>query len=147
MGDEIERDAAAERHRRHELEGVAHVGERLLHPDCEEDDPSDHREVEIAVRVSRHRQLRLARRLLQLALRDDRDDVEIRPPESAGDREPEEHGCEDAEPELGLGGAYPERDDRLAERDNQDEGVALREVAGRESPACLLYTSPSPRDS
>ena len=131
--DEVERDAAAERDRRDRLERVADVRHRLLDADREEDDAGDHRQVEVAVRVAGHPELCAARRLAEPPLRNQRDHVEVRPPERGGDGEAKQGSGDDAGIERGC--TDPDRHDRLAERDDHDQAVPLGEVAGREPPA------------
>ena len=66
--------------------------------------------------------------------RDQRDDVEVDPPERRAERHAHGSGgtLPDAEPGLG---ADADRDDRLAEGDDDDQAVALGEVAGVQLPA------------
>ena len=53
MCEEVQRSPAAERHPGHGVERVADVMERRLEAEREQDDAGDHRQVEVAVRVSR----------------------------------------------------------------------------------------------
>ena len=50
---EVEGDAGEQREGRHQLERVIDVAECLLQAEGEEDDPGDHREVQVRVGVSR----------------------------------------------------------------------------------------------
>ena len=129
---EVERNAAAERHRRTVSSGSPTWAERLLDPDGEEDDARDHRQVEVAVRVAGHRELRVPGRLAQPALGDERDDVEVRPPQRRRDGEAEQRGRDDTGVEHGRADA--DRHDRLAQGDDHDQAVTLGEVTGGEPP-------------
>jgi hypothetical protein len=60
----------------------------------------------------------------------DREEVEVREPERGDDEEPEDRGHDLAQPD-----ADPDRDERLAERDDQHQTVALREVRQLAVPA------------
>src|SRR4051794_36281151 len=128
LAGEVERWAAAEGDRRHGLELIAGPGERLLEAQREQHDARDQRIVEVAVGVAGEGRLLARRRLAQPALANDRDDVEVRPPEGRyGD------DAEQSRKHLPGRQGEPRRradcEHRLAERDQHDQPVALREVA------------------
>ena len=91
--------------------------------------------MEVAVRVARHAELRLPDRVSQPPLGDERNHVEVRPPERARDGDAEQRRGDDAHGQRDALRADPERDDRLAQGDEDDERVALGEVRGRHVPA------------
>ena len=130
---EVQRRPDAERDRGDGLELLTHVGDGLLEPECEEHDAGDHREVEVAVRVQGDPVQLDPARLHQPPPREDRGDVEVEPPER-GDDDDSEHRRGD-HPRVQLeAGANADRDDRLAERDQDDQSVSLGEVLGRDLP-------------
>ena len=53
--EQVERRADAETERRDRAELVVDVGERRLHPEREEDDPRDHRQMQVGVEVTSER--------------------------------------------------------------------------------------------
>ena len=126
--EEVEREATAECHGGHRVQGLADVLDRRLETKCEQDDPGDHRQVQVAVEVASEPGSLRAARLRKLTLRHDGDDVEVRPPERGDDDDPKDGGADDAGGEREAGGPYAERDDRFAERDDDDEPVPLGEV-------------------
>ncbi len=66
--------------------------------------------------------------------RDDCGYVEVQPPERRDDRDPER--CRDEHSRVQVeAGAEADGDDRLTERDQDDQPVSLREVLGRDPPA------------
>ena len=71
----------------------------------------------------------------ELALGDERDDVEVGPPLRAGDRHPGDRGDDHAGGEAGRVEAGADGDDRLAERDDHDQPEALGEVRRRDPEA------------
>ena len=95
MGEEIQRRAADERDRRLPPQGVTHVGERGLHPECEEDDAGDDGKVEIREGVACELVARFDRLDLGKALCGcRRGDIEVRPPQRGRNRHPH-HGRDD----------------------------------------------------
>ena len=50
--EQVDGDPAKQREGRHDLQRVADVAERLLQPERDEDDPGDHRQVEVGVGVA-----------------------------------------------------------------------------------------------
>ena len=97
-------------------------------------DARDHREVQVRVGVAGH--------LVSLApyggggeppLGHERDDVEVQPPERRGQHHAERRRGDDARVDMSVR-ADSDRHDRLAERDQEDEAVALGEVPGHELP-------------
>ena len=64
-----------------------------------------------------------------------RDDVEVGPPERAGDDQPEHRGDDHAARRARPSTPGADRDDRLAEGDDHDQPEALGEVAGRDAEA------------
>ena len=88
--EEVERQATAERHGGDRGQRLAELLDRLLEAECEQDDPGDHRQVQVAVEVARKPSAGRAARLRQLALRQDGDDVEVRPPEGRDDDDAED---------------------------------------------------------
>ena len=109
--------------------------DRLLQAECEQHDARDHRQVEIAVVVACESRTRRAARLRKLTLRADGVDVEVRPPERGDYDDAEDGGRDDAGRERNARGADADRDDRLAEGDDDDEAEALGEVRRRDAPA------------
>ena len=134
-GEEIDREAAAEGHRRNGLERLADVFEGLLHGQSEQDDPGHHRQVEVAVDVARKRGTGGAGDPREQALGDDRGPVEVRPPERRRYDDPEQRGRHDSQSERYPRSADADCDDRLADRDDHDQAVPLREVTRRHAPA------------
>ena len=131
----VERQSAAQRHRGDRGQRLVDVLDRLLQPEREEHDPGDHRQVQVAVVVASEPDARRAVRLGQLTLRQDGEDVEVRPPERGDDDDSEDGGGDDPGGDRLTRGADPDGDDRLAERDDDDEPVALGEVCGRDAPS------------
>src|SRR5215204_5118518 len=132
---EIEREPTAERHGGHRGQRLVDVLDRRLEPESEQDDPGDHRLVQVAVVVAGEPRSRGPGRLRELPFRHDGDDVEIGPPERGDDDDTEDGGGDDARGEREAGGSDAERDDRLSESDDDDEPVPLREVCRRDVPA------------
>ena len=62
-----------------------------------------------------------------------------------GDEQPEDRRDDLAQPDVGPGRADPDRDERLAERDDHHEAVALREVRRVQtaSPSTRSATAPT----
>src|SRR6266511_3518619 len=90
--------------------------------------------MEIAVRVPREPRLLDTGRLPEPRPREDRGHVEVEPPEGRDDDDRECRGDDDARRQLEAG-TDADRNDRLAERDQDDKTVPLREVLGRNPPA------------
>jgi hypothetical protein len=65
--------------------------------------------------------------------------AEVRPPEGGGERQREQGDENEINVELQAGRPDPDHDDRLAERDDDDQSVALDEVRGRDQEA--IYAS------
>ena len=59
--EQVERGPAEQRHRRHELQRIVHVPERLLQPERHQHDAGDHREVQVGEGVARDLVLLAAR--------------------------------------------------------------------------------------
>ena len=76
-----------------------------------------------------------AARLRKLTLREDGDDVEVRPPQRGDGDHPQDRGRDDAGSDRDAAASDADRDDRLPERDHDDEPVALGEVGRRDAPA------------
>ena len=128
--EQVERDAAEQRGRRLELQRLVDVAHHLLDAEREQLDAGDHRQVQVGERVARQRVARDAVQLPQAPLRDRGDDVEVRPPQARGGDQREHGGDRDRGVERLVAGADPDRDDRLAERDDHDQREALGEVGG-----------------
>ena len=77
----------------------------------------------------------------KLPFRDERDDVEVRPPERCGHRDAQDRGSDHSRVQL-ASRADADRDDRLAEGDDDDEPVTLREMRGRYTPAAATEGAP-----
>ena len=133
MADQVERGTDTERDRGDGLELLPDVRNGLLEPECEEHDASDHREVEIAVRVQGEPVQLNAARLPEPRPREDRGDIEVEPPERRHDDDSEHRRGDYPRVQLEAG-ADADRDDRLAERDQDDQPVSLGEVLGRDLP-------------
>ena len=108
--------------------------ERRLEAEGKQHDPGDEDQVEVAVGVQREPVQLEAPRLDEPSPREDRGHVEVEPPERRDDHDPERRpdddpGLED-EPRTDA-----DRDDRLAERDQDDQAVSLGEVLRRDPPA------------
>ena len=131
---EVEGGAAAERDCRHRVELLADVTDRRLQAECEEDDPGDHRQVEVAVGVQRKPVQLQAPRLHEPPPHEDRGDVEVEPPERRNNDDSKHRRRDHARTELEPG-AEPDGDDRLAERDDDNQPVPLGEVLRRDPPA------------
>src|SRR5436190_2554547 len=133
--EEIEGHAAEEREGGNRIERVVHLLQGLLQAERDEDDPGHHREVEVGVRVAGQLvSLAPRRRAGEPPGRNQRHDVEVRPPQTGRQGDAQHRGGGDAGGQVCLG-ADPDRDDRFAERDDDDQPVALGEVAGNELPA------------
>ncbi len=109
------------RHRR--LDGVVHD---QLDAAVEDDDPGDDDQVQVAVGVGR-RQHRVAVRPQPL-LGTVGGAIEVRPPHPDGDQEGQRGGDHQARREGALGDDHAHRDDRLAQTDDHERPVALREL-------------------
>ena len=107
---------------------VADVLQHLLQAEREQDDAGDHRQVPVAVGVAREPRARLALCATQHPLGDQRDHVEVGPPQAARHRQPQDgrgdHGPRDRFP----GHALADRHDRLPQRDDDDQAVSLGEM-------------------
>jgi hypothetical protein len=68
------------------------------------------------------------------ALGDQRDDVEVEPPQRAGHGDAEHGRGDDAGVHV-MARAHPDRDNRLTQGDDDDQAVALGEVASPQLPA------------
>ena len=136
MREQVERRAAEQRDRGHERQRIADVGERLLQPEREQHDPGDHREVQVGVGVARDlvalaalgglRQAPRRRRARRRRSTSHHSAAATTMPSTAATTTPAST--------LGLG-ADADRDDRLAQRDDHDQAVALGEVPRHELPA------------
>ena len=111
------------------------MGERRLHAEREQDDPGDHRQVEVRVEVARQHRSLLARRVGQPGLVDVDGPVEVRPPQGGGDDDSKDRGRDPGGVERQPFGADPDRHDRLSDGDDHDQPVALHEVLRRDAPA------------
>ena len=135
VGEQVERCAAEQRDRRDQLERVLDVLERLLHAERDQHDPGDHREVQERVGVARDPVLLAARlRRCRAVARPRARRRRSRATTSRRPRRPERGGGDDAGVDA-CPGADADRDDRLAERDDDDQPVALGEVAWHQLPA------------
>ena len=115
--------------------GSSTCDDRALHPDRDQRDAGDHREVQVGVGVAGDLvALAPSARFRQAPRRDDRGDVEVDPPQRRRDHDPEQRRDDDAGVDRRLR-ADADRDDRLAQRDDHDRAVALGEVPGHELPA------------
>jgi hypothetical protein len=108
---------------RQDLRGVR---DHELVPDGGDDDAGDHDDVEVGVAVSGERGAVLGE--LQLPLRDPGDVVEVQPPHRRRRDEGRHERRERRRVEVEVGGGRPGDDDGLAERDDDKELEALREV-------------------
>ena len=123
------------------------VREAHLDPERQQDDPAHHRQVQHAVGIARHLHARETLGLAELSLRDERDDVEVGPPQRGGDHNPEQRLDDDLGVELRRADA--DRHDRLPQSDDDEEPVPLGEVAGGDPPAAHVgehYASDVDRD-
>src|SRR5215210_2015571 len=134
MAGVVEGYSAEECHRGNRLERLVDVEEGLLHAECQQHYPRDHREVQVAVGVARDPEPALAFRLSEVALGDKRDNIEVRPPEREGDDQAQEGRGHGPGVELAVQPGA-DRDDRLPEGDDQDQREALREMARRHAEA------------
>ena len=104
------------------------MGERRLHAEREQDDPRHHRQVQVGIEVAREQGPFLAGRFGQPRLGDVDDPVEVRPPQRGGNDDAEQGGRDRARIERDSRGSDADRDDRLSQRDDHDQPVALDEV-------------------
>ena len=126
--------------------GRADVAERGLEPEGEEHHAGDHRQMEVAVGVQREPVQLQACRLHEPSPRDDRSHVEVEPPERGDDDDPEGRRHDYSRIQLEAG-PDADGDDRLAERDQDDQPVPLGEVLGRDPPAAAQRRSQLGRGS
>ena len=110
------------------LVDVRDVLQDLLHSQGEVDDAGHHREVQVGVGVARQPAARLALELGEHTLGDQRDDVEVHPPQGERHPEREQRGEHDRPGDGLVGDPRADCDDRLADRDDDDQPVALGEV-------------------
>ena len=126
------------------VERVVDVGERVLEAERDQHDPGDHRIVQVRVRVARERVALGPRRAPARGAARSR--ARRRRSRSTRSRRrarlPRTAAAIDAGVEVDVG-ADPERDDRLAEREDDDQVVALGEMAGHEPPARRGRTGPA----
>ena len=120
------------------------MADRRLEAEGEEHDAGDHRQVEVAVGVQREPVQLEARRLYEPPPREDRGHVEVEPPERRDDDDSERRRHEYSRIQLEAG-AEADGDDRLAERDQDDQPVPLGEVLGRDPPAAPTPITTGPR--
>ena len=111
------------------------MSERLLRPHREHHDPGHHRQVHVGERVARDRHLLGRRCGAQAPFRDDRHHVEVRPPERGDHGHAEQRADYHRRCRGDARGPHPQRNHRLAERDDDDQRVTLGEVAGLNPPA------------
>ena len=136
--EEVERSTAAEADGGNGSELVADMGERRLEREGEDDDPGHHRWVQVRIGVACERgALGAAPRCEQL-LAADGEEVEVRQPERARDDQAEDGADDDARAEPGAASSDADGNERLADRDDDDEPVALDEVPRRNAPAAVL---------
>ena len=118
----------------HGVEGVIDVCEGLLEAEGRQHDARHHREVQVRVRVPCEHVARAPfRRQGQASCVHERDDVEVRPPQGGGEADPEHRRRDHAGGEIDPG-TDTQRDDRLAERQDDDQAVALGEVPRHQLP-------------
>ena len=110
------------------------ISVRLM-PTAISDDAGDHGQVHVGVGVARDLVAFASfPRALEASAGDDRDDVEVRPPQRCRD-DHSQHRCHDDARTDGGARADADGDDRLAEGDDHDRAVALSEMSGHELPA------------
>ena len=115
-----------------------------LHRERKENDADDHREMPVRVQVAGERHAVRALEVVEHPLHADREEVEVGEPERSGDENPEDRGHDLARPDADPCRTDPDRDERLAERDDHHEAVALREVRrGTRQPVAPLSTPPT----
>ena len=133
--EEVDRDTTQEREGVLTVEGVVDVHQRVLDAKGGEDDPGDHGEVQVRVGVARERvALPTLHRLREPAFRDQRDDVEVDPPECRREADTEHGRGDDLGRQLDLR-TDAEGDDRLAERQDDHQVVPLGEVTRHQAPS------------
>jgi hypothetical protein len=120
----------AERERRHAGQALVDVAERLLDAEDQGHDPGHHREVQQRVVVARDARLHPTRARAHPALGHERYNVDVRPPQRHRDGHAEQGSRADLRPEVEALGAHADGDDRLGERDEDDEPVTPGEVTG-----------------
>jgi hypothetical protein len=125
---EVQRDPAAEAGRLDRVERRIDVMQSRLQPEGEQHDARHHREMEVRVRVPCERGALAARRLRQLRLTHEDGPIEVGPPQTRGDREPKQRGRDHTPVEPKARGPEADRDDRLTQRDDDDESEPLDEV-------------------
>ena len=119
----------------------AHVRKGRLDAECEDDDPRDHRQVQVGEGVAGHPGPNRLVGLAKLPLGDGRDDVEVDPPERRDDRDAQQ--CRDDDSGSEPACADAEGDDRLAEGDDDDQAVTFCEVGRIDAPV-LRAAEPEP---
>src|SRR5215210_2320576 len=128
--DQEDRDPAAECDAVAELEGVARVLERVLAGDRDVDDSEHDRKVEQREDVACVRPPFLDRTPCERPLERGRGEIEVRPPERPDERDRQPDREQETRVAVRLAEADSGGDDGLAERDDHEERVALREVRG-----------------
>jgi hypothetical protein len=112
--------------------------EGCLQSEGEENDAGHHRQVEVAVGVQCETMELEPPRLHETPPREDRGHVEVEPPEGRDNDDSEGSGHHHSRIQLEAG-ADADRDDRLAERDQDDQTVPLGKVV-RSDPPAASYT-------
>jgi hypothetical protein len=102
----------------------------LLQAQGEVDDPGDHREVQVGVRVAAQPDAVDAAARGQHPLGHWGHDVEVGPPQRDTDRQPQQRSDRDRRGERELRRPHAHGDQRFAESDDHDEPVPLGEVPG-----------------
>jgi hypothetical protein len=135
VGEQVHGGAAEQCRSRDRPELVADVGQRGLQPEGHEHDAGDHRVVQVGPRVSGQRVLVTTRwRRGQSLGGDDGHRVEVGPPHRREDGHSDDGGDHHAGGDAAFG-PDPDRHDRLAEGDDDEQAVALGEVLRHELPS------------
>ena len=107
---------------------------RHFHREREEDDPCDHREVQVRVGIAREGDAFGSVPLDEQLLRTDREEVEVREPERGGDDEAEQRRDDHLDAEIDAPSPETDRDQGLTDGDDHDQPVALDEMRRRQPP-------------
>ena len=134
VGQEVEGEAAAERGGRDHGQRLIDVRDGLLEAEGEQDDPGDHRQVQVAVEVARELGLRRAARPReQRCVRTARTSKYAH--QSAAITTMPRIEADTIPRVSDVRGSHAERDHRLTERDDDDQSVPLGEVGRGDVPA------------
>jgi hypothetical protein len=124
---EVQRDAAEEREGVEGVQRLARTGVRQHALDAEggQHDAGNEREVSIGVGLDGQVDPGLASRLQQSLLGRQRHHVEVQPPQADGGGHAQDGRDQQRRADGLLGGAHPDGDDRLADRQDDEQPVSF----------------------